>query len=315
MISCTEFIPSYSELFTYLDHLGGHDEVKHFWDYLFAPTGKGIPLINFVRREGLRGCWNYWKGTLTEEAADCTMYINEPAGWSYSTMRYCPSKGRLLELQKEIGLEPYYDYCGHCDYYRSALEQVGLKWIRNHMGVDRAACSCLIYDPKVFNGMMLMDENVESMECANEKSKYFHRDFHSSLNMGIDYTARKFGEAALREYLSLYTDHVYVKTIRAMKDDPMGAIEAKIRETYRLEKAEDVLTIEKADGRMEVRVSKCPAVEHLHATGREVSKWFHISTEAVMQRLAEHAGLDFRMESYDPDTGAAAYCFEEKQRS
>ena len=50
MISCTEFIPSYSELFTYLEDNYGRDEVDRFWKYLFEPTGDGIPLINFVKK-------------------------------------------------------------------------------------------------------------------------------------------------------------------------------------------------------------------------------------------------------------------------
>ena len=40
MISCTEFIPSYSELFSYLEDNHGRDEVDRFWDYLFKPDGK-----------------------------------------------------------------------------------------------------------------------------------------------------------------------------------------------------------------------------------------------------------------------------------
>ena len=99
MISCTEFIPAYSELFTFLDDLGGHAEVERFWTYLFEPDGKGIPLINFAREKGLRGCWEYWNGTLKEEAADVDRWFNEKGGWMYSEMLYCPSKGRLLELE------------------------------------------------------------------------------------------------------------------------------------------------------------------------------------------------------------------------
>ena len=58
-----------------------------------------------------------------------------------------------------------------------------------------------------------------------------------------------------------------------------------------------------------MKVAYCPAVKHMHATGRTVSQWFHLSTETVMQTLADHAGLPFTMDSYDPDTGAAAYAF------
>ena len=54
MISCTEFIPSYSELFSYLEDHYGRAEVDAFWKYLFVPDGKGIPLINFIEKEGIR---------------------------------------------------------------------------------------------------------------------------------------------------------------------------------------------------------------------------------------------------------------------
>ena len=312
MISCTEFIPSYSELFTYLEDHYGRPEVERFWTYLFAPTGDGIPLVNFVKKDGLRGAWNYWAGTLTEEAADCVKYMNEKEGWIFSEMRYCPSKGRLLELEKEIGLKPYYDYCGHCDYYRASLAKAGLDWTRCHIHVDEASCMSLVFDPKVFKGMMTRDENTEILDIKPSEHEYFHRDFHSSLNMGIDFLAKEHGEEALRDYLKLYTLHVYKPVFEKMKQGAMNAIEEKIRKTYHLEHADDVLSIEKKDGKMNVKIAYCPAVKHLHETGRKVSAWFKLGTEVVMQTLAECGGLKFAMESYDDATGAAAYSFAEK---
>ena len=97
MISCTEFIPSYSELFTYLEAEHGRDEVDRFWNYLFQPDGKGIPLVGFIEREGIKGCWSYWKGTLNEEAADFTMYLNEKRGFFYNVMQK-RRDGRILVL-------------------------------------------------------------------------------------------------------------------------------------------------------------------------------------------------------------------------
>lgn len=309
MISCTEFIPAYSELFTYLEDHYGRPEVEKFWTYLFEPTGKGIPLINFAKKDGLRGCWNYWKGTLTEEAADCIKYIDDKKGWIYSEMRYCPSKGRLLELEKEIGLKPYHDYCGHCDYYRAALEQVGLTWTRFHLNVNEAKCGSILYDPKIFKGMVEMSDDVEILDIKPGDHEYFHPDFHSSLNMGIDYLGRNYGVDVLKDYLVMYTGHVYIKTVEAMKEDPLAAIEANIRNTYKLEKAEDALTIEKDEKGMRVSIAYCPGVKHLRKTGRDVSKWFRYSTETVMETLAKFGGLKFTMEKYDDETGEAVYSF------
>ena len=83
-----------------------------------------------------------------------------------------------------------------------------------------------------------------------------------------------------------------------------------IADTYRREKAEEAVSFEETDGSLLVDISRCPAVEHLRKTGREVSGWYVYTTSAVMDRIAEAVGLRFRMEAYDEATGAARYRFE-----
>ena len=312
MISCTEFIPSYSELFSYLEEHYGRAEVDAFWKYLFVPDGKGIPLIGFVEREGIRGCWSYWAGTLNEEAADFTMYLNEKRGFFLNVMHKCPSKGRLLELEKEIGIQPYHDYCLHCDSYRSAVEKVGLKYIYNFRGIEKAACSMLIYDPKVFDGRVIIDEDTLVMDRKASDNEYFHRDFHSSMNMGIHYLGEKYGLADVQAYLTRYTENVYGKTITAVKDQGLVPLEAMIRDTYEKEKALDALTTVWTEDRLLVQVAECPVVKHLKATGRVVSPWYRYTTETVMQTVADCCGLTFTMDSYDEETGAAQYRFSKE---
>ena len=309
MISCTEFIPSYSEIFTYVEERYGRKEVDNFWAELFAPTGEGIPLVNFVKKEGIRGCYSYWSGTLNEEAADFTMYLNEKAGWFLNVMHHCPSKGKLLELQKEIGITPYHDYCLHCDHYRAAAEKVGLQYIYNFVGTDRAACSMLIYDPKVFDGRIIVDENTEIMDRRAADNEYFHRDFHSILNMCIDYIGEHYGREALHEVLARYTRNVYRPVYDAVKKTGLAAIADKIRDTYRREKAEEDLELKLTDNRLEVTIRRCPAVTHLHNTGRKVSPWYRYTTEDVMGTLAADNGYTFGMDAYDEAIGAAAYHF------
>lgn len=310
MISCTEFIPSYSELFSYLDENYGHEEVERFWTYLFEPTGKGIPLINYAKRDGLKGCFEYWNGTLSEEAADCTRYANFEEGWVLSEMHYCPSKGRLLELEKDIGIKPYYDYCSHCDYYRTAIEMVGLKWVRFHQHVDKASCSNLLYDPKIFKGIVKVNDKTTVFEINSRDREYFHPDFHSSLNMGLAYVGDKFGEEVLVDYLTRYTKNVYRKVIGEVRTEGLAAIERKILDTYAKEKTPDAVKTELTADSLTVTVSYCPAVKHLHKTGREVTKWYPYSTTVIMSVLAEAAGYQFTMDSYDAETGAAQYRFD-----
>jgi len=310
MISCTEFIPAYSELFTYLEDKFGRAEVDRLWKHLFVPDGKGIPLIGFVEREGIRGCYSYWSGTLNEEAADFTMYLNEKRGFFLLVMHKCPSKGRLLKLKEEIGITPYHDYCLHCDCYRAAVEKVGLKYIYNFQGIEKAACSILIYDPKVFDGRVIIDEETEIMDRRASDNPYFHRDFHSSVNRGIRYVGDNYGLDAVREYLSRYTNRVYTPVFADMKQRGLAAIEAKILDTYAREQAPDAVKTTLTENTLEVEVFYCPGVKHLHAIGQEVSPWYRCTTEIVMETLAQNGGYEFIMESYEPETGAAKYRFQ-----
>jgi hypothetical protein len=131
MISCTEFIPAYSELFKFLEARGGSRAVQEFWEYL-ADQFLGN-LEDQVKRNGLRGCWNYWRHTLTEEAADFTMELDEENGWFRITMHRCPSMSRLLEIEH---IQPYHDYCRHCDVlYRRVLEPLGYRY-----AIDLSRC-------------------------------------------------------------------------------------------------------------------------------------------------------------------------------
>lgn len=309
MISCTEFIPAYSELFSYLEDKYGRQEVDSFWKYLFVPDGKGIPLVNFVKQEGIRGCFTYWAGTLNEEAADFTMYLNEKRGFFHMVMHKCPSKGRLLRLRDTIGIEPYHDYCLHCDSYRSAVEMVGLKYIYNFQGTEKAACSMLIYDPDTFDGRVIIDEDTVIMDRKASENEYFHRDFHSSMNMGIAYLGDQYGLEAVEEYLTRYTNNVYRTTIAAIQKDGLAALENTITETYAKEKAPEALQTVLYGDTLQVTVHFCPAVKHLQETGRAVSKWYRYTTESVMAALANTTGLTFTMDRYDEATGAAAYTF------
>ncbi len=309
MISCTEFIPSYSELFKYLHERYGYGEVRRFWAYLFKPDGKGIPLVNFLKKNGLAGAVEYWNGTLKEEAADVTRWYNLEEGWVYSEMHYCPSKGRLLKMEEELGVAPYAHYCDHCDFYRASLEMFGLRYVRNNLKVDQASCSSFIFDPAKFKGGMEMNENTRKVEYRSGNLEYFHRDFHSSLNMGIEYLGANYGEDSVREYLAQYAAAVYRREIDAVRERGLEAIEQKILDTYEKEHAVDAVRTRRTQHELAVEVLYCPAVKHLRGTGREVTRWYPLTTSVIMEIFAGACGARFEMEAYDEQTGAARYRF------
>ena len=140
MIPCTEFIPAYSELFKYLEARGGREAVLDFWNYISDNFLHN--LRDLVAANGIRGCWLYWNHTLNEEAADFTMELDEEAGEFSIAMHRCPSKGMLLDLKD---VEPYHDYCGHCDVlYRRVLEPLGYEYIYDGSESDQARCRLVV---------------------------------------------------------------------------------------------------------------------------------------------------------------------------
>jgi hypothetical protein len=141
MISCTEFIPAYSELFKFLHWKGGKGAVIRYWENLSdAEMGN---LRDLIATKGIAGCFEYWSRTLTEEAADFRMTLDEKAGVFRIDMRHCPSMGRLLETKH---LEPYPYYCEHCDViYRRVLEPFGFKYeIELSEACTHARCSLVV---------------------------------------------------------------------------------------------------------------------------------------------------------------------------
>lgn len=143
MVSCTEFIPMYSELFKFIDKKGGgHDAVVRYWEWV-GDKYLRFNLEPLVREKGMDGAWEYWTRSLKEEACDTKRVYDRDRMEVISHMRHCPSKGHLLEY---TWMEPYYDYCGHCAVlYKKTLEDNGIETIRDHSCVDHAECRSVMF--------------------------------------------------------------------------------------------------------------------------------------------------------------------------
>lgn len=142
MLSCTDFIPAYSELFKYIEEKEGYDGVVKYWEHI-SDTYVADNLGGLVEEKGMLGCWEYWSKALNEEAADFGMTYDDEAQIMTSDMRYCPSKGMLMELTY---MEPYHDYCGHCNIlYSRVLKKYGIVKEMDHSECDQAKCKSKMY--------------------------------------------------------------------------------------------------------------------------------------------------------------------------
>jgi len=145
MISCTEFIPAYSELFKFIEQRSGKEGVVRFWE------GLGDAYLGDLRdlavAKGLAGCFEWWDRVLAEEAADYRLALDEERGIFEIVMLRCPSKGELIDLDH---IDPYLAYCEHCDIlYRGVLESLGFEYEVDLSQCDQAACTRIVYNTMV----------------------------------------------------------------------------------------------------------------------------------------------------------------------
>ena len=300
MISCTEFIPLYSELFKYLEELGGHEEVVRHWEYIADGTISDS-LGGEVAAKGIRGCWDYWSKSLNEEACDFRMELNEEEGTFLIDMRRCPSKGHLLDYPH---VEPYHDYCGHCPaLYNRVLAKYGIFPAGHDLShTDEARCRLLYKtDKKVPGGAKL------SMDRRASDNEYFHRAFHISKNRGLDYLGNRWGSSHVTEHLTRFAKSFYAPLIGRIREQGLSAMKDHIERTYALEKTPELVSSSLSEDCLWVSVSKCPGISFIRAAGYEVSPWYKEEISTVFRVIAEDAGYQFQLLSYDRESGACEY--------
>ena len=319
MISCTEFIPLYSELFKFLEKEGGYDAVMDYW-YFICENGIGNKqnknsLISFLERDKdnpMEGAWKYWEMSLTEEACDLIRLYNPEKDCIYSHMRHCPSRGMLNELSH---VEPYHDYCQHCnEIYRPVLEQYGLTSRRDNTWVENAECRSIIFKQGKDPGVDLATVKDEEMICQGARvmdlkrgeNKYLHRDFHFHGDLALRYLGKHFGENGVRKFLTDYVNNFYAPLLKDAKKRGLVAIREWIERLYTVEEAEDLLETTLEGDTLSVKISESPAIRHLRATGTEPCAYYIEQTRTLYSAMADSLNLSFNLSYYD-DTGKAEF--------
>lgn len=307
MISCTEFIPLYSEFFKFMEARGGHDAVVRYWERISDNSigDKSNPnsLISFVEQYGFEGTWRYWSHTLTEEACDVLRMCDPQRKTGYSVMRRCPSKGMLLDMKH---LEPYHDYCSHCGVlYPRVLEKYGITCEWDYSGIDHASCAWKLY----MTGDQFLPEDMEPaphkevMDITAEDNKYLHRDFHLSGDFALSYCGEKYGDNGVREFLYSFAQLNYASVIEDCKQRGMIAIKEKLEQVYETEEASEVLHTELKDDELIVTIDKSPVIAYMTSLGQKPSKYYIEETRTVYAAIADGCDLGFELMYYNEDGG------------
>lgn len=313
MISCTEFIPLYSEFFKYLDKQGGYDEVLKYW-YHISDTSIGDKTnphsmaYHCERLGGYQGAKAYWSHTVSEEACDTYSVEDKNYPYSYSEMRYCPSRAMLNSYTH---ITPYENYCEHCKIiYSRVLEKYGAVYERDHSMVHEAKCSSVLYEA----GNPPPADYKEPKEgrkvggCKREGKKYLHRDFHLLGDNALKYCGDNYGDEAVIGFLKQFAVDYYAPRIAEMKEGGLPAVKAWLEKIYEIEEASEVLHAELEGDVLTFTIDKCPVIEYMHGLNQQPSPYYIEQTRTLYAAIAEAAGFQFELEYYNED-GAAKFKF------
>lgn len=324
MISCTEYIPMYSEFFKYLEAKEGPDAVMEYWIYVSDKkigdkTNPNSMAYKCDRLGGLAGARAYWGHTTSEEACDVLSLRNLTKDYSYSHMRYCPSRAILNSLTH---IEPYHNYCEHCKIiYSRVLENYGVVYERDQSKVENAECCSILYDknnPPDFEWRNISDEELKERykdnpdfvigEMKREGKKYLHRDFHISKDLVYKYCGEKYGDDEVIDFIVNYTKAYYSPIISQIKEKGIAFLKEWIEKVYETEEASDVLHTELKDNVLTVVIDKCPVIEYMRSLNQEPSKYHIENTRTYYDTIAKECGFKFNLEYYNDD-GAAKFTF------
>jgi hypothetical protein len=147
------------------------------------------------------------------------------------------------------------------------------------------------------------------MDRRAADNKYLHRDFHISTDTGLRYLGTHYGDAAVQEFLKQFVRAWYAPLAEAVRREGLGALQRHIKEIFEIEEAADSVHTLLEEGELRVLEEKNPALSYMRSTGYEPSPWYGELTVAVNRYIAEMAGIGFEFQTYDQETGKAAYRF------
>jgi len=154
---------------------------------------------------------------------------------------------------------------------------------------------------------------VEVMNRSASDNRYLHRDFHLSLNTGIDYLYKTYTMADVEIYLTRFASNFYAPVIERIKEGGLEAAKTAFLSPYEAEGEEAVVSFTERKGEVIINISECPAVRHFNGQGITPSAVYPLSTTVVWTEICRQAGLGFQTLSYDAKTGAATHIIFEKE--
>jgi hypothetical protein len=120
MIAANEFILAYNGFFKEVHRRYGKEGVDQFWE--FFKESYCQKLDDYIKRDGLKGMYDYWTEVLHAEGGRYHLTLREDE--FVIDMHFCPSVGKVTNTH----VEAYENYCGHCPtIYNPVIRKYGFE--------------------------------------------------------------------------------------------------------------------------------------------------------------------------------------------
>ena len=141
MISCTEFIWTYNELFTFLEDEDGEEKLIEFWTGI-KDNFLGN-LKDYIEEDGLKGMKRYWEHTLGEEGGRSILTLHDDM--FIIDMHDCPS-AKLIHQAGRV--TPCTSYCEHCRWlYPPLIREYGYEVDYDVISCEKGRCRMTVVKP------------------------------------------------------------------------------------------------------------------------------------------------------------------------
>ena len=130
MIPSDHFVRFYNEVFKFLAENNGLEPY-----YKEISRHQELHCLEWFRRDGLKGMYDYWEHIRIEE--NCDMEQTLLPDRLLFRMNRCPSLSKVLDCDAE----PFIGYCDHCaGWVKPLMTKCGFYYIESIIGRKKAEC-------------------------------------------------------------------------------------------------------------------------------------------------------------------------------
>jgi hypothetical protein len=144
----------------------------------------------------------------------------------------------------------------------------------------------------------------KSITVRTSDNEYFHKDFHISLNYGIEYLHKNFGEKAVDEYLTQFAENYHAPLKKLLNNIGLSAIQHHYEKIFKIEGVAFDMNSSKDKNELTIHLYASTAVMHIKENGHLVSPVYEKTISVVNQEICRNTPYDCDLRKYNPDNGA-----------